>query len=102
MSPDRAGDDSVPVGIGVVAEGDVELVFELDETGHRKGARAVHADLAVVVQRHEPERGIDRRVGDGDIEAVPIGDRLPVMDGRAAQGVDAELEARRLESPSCR
>ena len=48
-----------------------------------------------MVERHEPERRIDGRVGDGDIETVPIGDRLPVMDGRAAQRVDAELEAGR-------
>ena len=68
--PHRLGDDPVPVGIGVVAEGEVEAVLELDQAGHRIGARAVHANLAVVVERHEPERRIDRRVGDGDIQAV--------------------------------
>ena len=48
--------DAVPVGVGVVAEGDVEAVLETDQGRHRVRRRAVHANLAVPVQRHEAER----------------------------------------------
>ena len=99
--PHGLGDDPVAIGVGVVAERDVKAVLELDQARHRIRARAVHADLAVVVERHEPECRVDRRVGDGDVQAVGIGDRLPVMHGRAAQRVDAELEpAARIASMS--
>ena len=87
--------------VGVVGEGDAVLVLEADQPGHRVGARAVHADLAVVIDRHEREGRIDRRVDDGDIEAVNVVDRLPVVHGRAAQRIDAELEpAPRIASMS--
>ena len=61
---DRRRDDAVAVGVGIVGEGDAELILEADEPGHRVGARAVHADLAVVIDGHEGERRIDRRVHD--------------------------------------
>jgi hypothetical protein len=48
-----AGDDAVAVEVGVIAKGDVELVLELDQTSHGIRRRAVHADLAVMVKRHE-------------------------------------------------
>ena len=91
----RFRDDPVAVGVGIVAKGEVEAVLELDQARHRIGAGAIHADLAVVVERHESEGRVDRRIGDGDIQAVGVGDRLPVMDGRAAERVDAQLQAGR-------
>ena len=51
--PGGGRDDAVAVGVGVVAEGDVEPVLQLHQAGHRVGAGAVHADLAVVIDRHE-------------------------------------------------
>ena len=91
----RLRDDSVAVGVGVIAKGEIEAIFELDQARHGVGAGAIHANLAVVVERHESKRRVDRRVGDRDIEAVSVGDRLPVVDGRATQRVDAQLQARR-------
>ena len=43
----------MPIGIRVVAEGDAILVLELDEARHGVWAGAIHADFAVVVDRHE-------------------------------------------------
>ena len=83
--------------VRVVGEGDAILVLEPDEPGHRVRAGAVHADLAVVIDRHEREGRIDRRVDDGDVEPVDGVDRLPVVHGRAAERIDAELEAGRAD-----
>src|ERR1017187_10226255 len=41
--------DAVAVGIGIVAPGDVEIVLELDQSGHGVRAGTIHADFAVVV-----------------------------------------------------
>ena len=95
-------DDPVAVGVGVVAEREVEPVAQLDEPGHRERRRRVHPDLAVPVEGHEPERRVDGGVGDGQVEAVALPDRAPVVDGRAAQRVDADPQARRRRSPPCR
>ncbi len=86
----RWRDDAVAVDVGVVAPGDVEAVLECDKACHGVGAGAVHADLAVVVQGHEPEGGVDARIHHGDVQAIAFGDRLPVRHGGAAQRVDAD------------
>ena len=86
-------DDAVPVRVRIVGEGDAILILEADEAGHRVGAGAVHADLAVVIDRHEREGRIDLRVHDGDVQLVDGVDRLPVGTGRAAERVHAQLEA---------
>ena len=44
---------------GSLAEGDAVSVLEAYEAGHGVRAGAVHADFAVVIDRHERERGID-------------------------------------------
>ena len=57
--PRRRRDDAVAIGIGIVAEGDAILVLQADQSGHRVGAGAIHANLAVVIDRHEGEGRID-------------------------------------------
>ena len=66
----RLRHDAVPVRSRDRCRRRRRTVLELDQAGHRVGAGAVHADLAVVVDRHEPEGRVDRRVGDGDVQAV--------------------------------
>ena len=90
--PGRRRDDAVPVGVGIVGEGDLVAILEPDEPGHRIGAGTVHADLAVVIDRHEREGRIDLRIHDGDVQLVDRVDRLPIMHGGAAERVDGELE----------
>ena len=68
--PGRRRDDAVPVRVGVVGECDVILILEPDQPGHRVGAGAVHADLAVVIDRHERKGRIDLRIHDLDVQAV--------------------------------
>ena len=48
-------DDPVAVGVGVVAEGDVEAVLQRDQAGHRVGRRGVHPDPPVPIAGHERE-----------------------------------------------
>ena len=91
--PGGARHDAMPVRVRVVGEGDAVLVLEADQPRHRIGTRAVHANLSVVIDRHEGERRIDDRVHDHDVEPVDGVDRLPVGHGRATQGVHAQPEA---------
>ena len=69
--PGVGRDDAVPVGVRVVAGGDVGTSSRrLDQRGHRGGRRAVHPDLAVPVERHEPPGRVDERVDHGQVEPV--------------------------------
>ncbi len=86
----RRRHDAVPVRIGVVAERDVEVVLQRDEVRHGVRGRAVHADLAVPVQGHEAERGVDPFVHHGEVEPVTFGDCLPVGEAGAAQRIDPD------------
>ena len=61
---------------------------------HRVRRRGIHADLAVPVDRHEAERGVDRVVDHGEIELVALGDRRPVVHARAAERIDAHADLR--------
>ena len=81
------------VGVGVVAEGDIEAVAQLDEAGHRVRRRRVHPDPAVPVAGHEGELRIHDVVRDGQVQAVALGDGRPVGDAGAAERVDAQAQA---------
>ena len=93
----RSGHDPVPVGIGVVGEGDVEFVAHADQPRHGIGRRAIHADLAVPIDRHEPEGRVDRVVDDGRRDAITFDDRLPEMHAGAAQRIDPDLHPGRAD-----
>ncbi len=90
-------DDAVAVRIGVIAEAQVELVFDRKQLLHRIGRRAIHANLAVPVERHETEGGIDLGIHNGRVDLVAFDDRLPVMHGGAAEWVNTDLETRRAD-----
>ena len=83
----------MPIGVGVVGEGDVEAVAHADQTGHRIGRGAIHPDLAVPVSRHEAEGRIDRFVDHRRRDAVTLDHGMPVMHRRAAQRINADLHA---------
>ena len=55
-------------------------------------ARGIHADLAVVIHRHERERRIDHGVDDSDVQLVEGVDRLPIGSRSPAQWIHAECE----------
>ena len=98
--PGVGGDDAVPVGVGVVPGGDVVgrgaarlRRHDAPERGHGRRRRAVHPDLAVPVQGHERPARVDVRVDDGEVEAVPLADGAPVVDGGAAERVRPDPHA---------
>src|SRR5690606_21346199 len=70
----------------------VELVFQVDQARHRVWRRTVHADLPVVIHRHEGEGRIDPAVDDGQVQAVHVGNRLPVGDARSTHRVHADVQ----------
>ena len=82
---------------GSFANATAKPVLQRDQAGHRVRARAVHADLAVVIDGHERERRVDLAVDDLDVETVDAIDRLPVVHGSAAERIDAELQSRRTD-----
>jgi hypothetical protein len=92
--PGRRGDDAVPVGIRVVGECHLVLIFQSDQPRHGIRTRAIHADLAVMIHRHERKGRIDPRVHDGDVELVDCIDRFPIVNGGAAEWIDRELQPR--------
>ena len=71
-------DDTVPVRIRVVGEREAVLIFESHQPGHRIGTRTIHADFAVMVDRHERERRIKFRIDDRDVQLINGIDRLPI------------------------
>ena len=87
------GDDAVAVGVGVVARGHCVLVAPPDQRRHGVRRRAVHPDLAVPVERHEPPGRVDQRVDDGQVEAVALGDGGPVVDAGPAQWIGTDVHA---------
>src|SRR5699024_3630141 len=87
------GDDAVTVRIRVVAGGHVELVPVGNEGGHGVRAGAVHADLAVGIERHETEGGIHMGVDHGEVQAVGLGDGTPVVHGGPAHRVGTDADA---------
>ena len=91
--PHRARDDAVAVGIGIVAERDVELILELHEPGHCERTGAVHAYLPVVIHRHERERRVHVRIHDGQVQTVFALHGLPIMHRRAAERIDTDLQS---------
>src|SRR5258708_12694666 len=81
------------VGVGVVGEGDVEAIPELDQAGHGVGRRAVHSDLSVPVHRHEAEGRVDALVDDLQVELPALAYPFPVGDARPAEWIDPQPEA---------
>ena len=76
------------------ASGDIEAILQTDQPLHRVGRRRVHADAAVPIHRHEPERRIDDFADDRQVQAMTLGDVPPVMDTGPAQRIDAQTDAR--------
>ena len=98
----RAGHDAVPVGVGIVGEGDVEFVAHADQPRHRVGRRAVHPDLAVPIGRHEAEGRVDRVADDGCRDPVALDDRLPEMRRSRRPADRCRSSPRTRGSPPCR
>ncbi|BBM05723.1 hypothetical protein HAALTHF_29680n [Vreelandella aquamarina] len=82
--------NAVAVGVRVVAKGDIETVFDLEQVRHGIRAGAIHADLAVVIRRHKSEAGIKSGVHDVQVQAKMLTNRLPHRQRRAAHGVHAQ------------
>ena len=85
------------VRIGIVAERDGVGVLQADKAGHRINTGAVHANLAIVIDRHEGEGRIDGLVHHGQIQLVRRRDALPVIHTGAAERIDAQLQPGRLD-----
>ena len=60
----------MPVRIRIVGKSDAVLVLQADEPRHRIRAGAVHANHAVVIDRHEGKGRIDHGIDDCDVQPV--------------------------------
>ena len=92
--PVVGSDDAVAIGVCVVAGRDLKLVTLFDQRSHCVWRRAVHADLPVPVESHEPPSRVDVGVHDGQVQAVALPDGAPVGDACAAQRVNPQSQAR--------
>ena len=80
----------MPVGVCVVAGRDLELVALFDQRSHCVRRRAIHADLPIPVESHEPPCRVDVGVHDGQVQAVALPDDPPVRNARPAERVSAD------------
>src|SRR5689334_1791911 len=87
----------MPVVVCIVAEGDIEAIFQGDEIRHRIGRRTVHANLPVPIERHEPEGRIDGGIYDLNVQTISLCQWLPVGHTGPAERIDAELQLSRLD-----
>ena len=85
------------IRIGVVSRRNLVLVPRRHQRCHRIGRGAVHPDLAVVIQGHEPPGGVHERVHHGQVQRPALGDRGPVIDAGPAQRVGADPDACTLD-----
>ena len=86
-------DNTVAVGVRVIAKGEVETAFDGQQVGHSRSAGAIHADLAVVVRGHEGEIRVLVAIHHFQIQAIVRRHRIPNRQRRAAHGVDTQLQA---------
>ena len=84
--PWRSASASLPVAISYASR-------RADQRCHRVRRRAVHADLAVPVEGHEPPGRVDLGVHDGQVEVESVGDPGPVVDAGPAERVGADADA---------
>ena len=82
----------MPVGVGIVRERHLVLIFQSDKPGHGIRAGTIHADLTVVIDRHERKRRVNDWIDDDDVESVSGVDRLPIGPRGSAQRVHGEFE----------
>jgi hypothetical protein len=93
----RGRDNSVPIGIRIVAEGNIETILELNKSRHCPWTRTIHPDFSIVVNGHERERWIDIRVHHCDVEAVAFRNRGPIGHSRASERIDSYLHPGRTD-----
>jgi hypothetical protein len=93
ISPSRGRDDAVPVHVRVVAPGDVEAVLQLrpgwpSRSGLEQSMRILPSWSSVM----KANAGSTLSGHHLDVQAVFLGDRLPVGHRGAAQRIDADLQ----------
>ena len=82
------------VTVGIVGKAEAVFVLQLKQAGHGIGARRIHSNPAVVIERHEREGWVDHRIGHRDVQLVDFVDCLPVRQRRTAKRVNTELQTR--------
>jgi hypothetical protein len=75
LQPRVAADDSVTIVVRIARERDVESLLQIDQPLHRVRRRGIHADTAIPIQRHEPERLVDLIADHREVELITIRDR---------------------------
>ncbi|GAK49003.1 hypothetical protein U14_00221 [Candidatus Moduliflexus flocculans] len=84
--------DAMPVIIRVIAESDVEAVFQSDQASHCIRRRTIHPNFTVAVNAHERERRINIRIHDCHLQVVRLRNRLPERDASAAHRINADIQ----------
>jgi hypothetical protein len=69
------------VGVGIIGEGHLVLITQVDQRGHSVRTRAVHPNFAVMIDRHEGKRWINRGIYDIDIQSVEGTNWFPISQG---------------------
>ena len=94
----RRRDDTVTVVVRVVGEREVKLVAQRQQARHCALGGAVHTDGAIFVEMHKAESLVNLVVNNGQVQVVVFTDTFPVFDTGTAQRIDAQRQARFLDS----
>ena len=68
------GDDPVTVKVGIIAKGDVKILFQRHQPGHGIWGGAVHPDFAVFVHMHKGKSRVKIVVKNLHIQTIPFFD----------------------------
>ena len=89
--PNARRDDAVAVGVGIIAHSYLVVILQIHQARHRVGARTIHPDFPVVIERHELKSRIDLRIDHRQVQPVSLANGLPVRDCRTACRVNADI-----------
>ena len=86
------------VKIGIVAERQIVLIFEVDQARHGVRRRTIHADFSVTVHRHKTKGRIRVSVHHFDVETVAVGNRLPIGETGPTESIGAQTQSGGLDA----
>ena len=90
--PPTSGHDTMAVTVRIVAEGNVEVIFQLDQVCHGIRRGTVHPDFAILVHRHKRKGRINFPVHNFDGKSVFFGNGIPEVDSRTTEGVNTYFD----------
>src|SRR5690242_16672728 len=88
------GHDPMPVMIRIAGKGNIEIILQTDQSAHGVGRGWIHANLAVPIDCHKAESGIDLFAHGFKIQLEALCDRRPIFHSGATEWIHPDMYAR--------